>query len=106
MATVSGRFAHTVELIQFESGVQLSAQNIQYVSTFVADIGMGRMIANPFIDLNNNGVRESDEPPFLGIQLDVEDAYLNQVQDDGSIEHWPSGFFDQTDKDFARLFGV
>ena len=28
------------------------------------------------------------------------------VLDDGSIEMWPSRFFDQTDKDFARLFGV
>lgn len=25
---------------------------------------------------------------------------------DGSIENWPNGFFDQTDKDFERLFGV
>ena len=28
------------------------------------------------------------------------------VNADGSIEHWPTGFFDQTDKDFERLFGV
>ncbi len=28
------------------------------------------------------------------------------VHDDGSIEDWPSGFFDQTDKDFERLFGI
>ncbi len=27
------------------------------------------------------------------------------VGDDGSIESWPDGFFDQTDKDFKRLFG-
>ncbi len=28
------------------------------------------------------------------------------VQDDGAIEVWPEGFFDQMDKDFSRLFGV
>jgi len=28
------------------------------------------------------------------------------VNADGSIEYWPAGFFDQTDKDFERLFGV
>jgi predicted ATPase len=27
------------------------------------------------------------------------------VQEDGAIEEWPVGFFDQTDKDFERLFG-
>jgi predicted ATPase len=28
------------------------------------------------------------------------------VEDDGAINNWPPGFFDQTDKDFERLFGV
>jgi predicted ATPase len=28
------------------------------------------------------------------------------VKEDGSIEYWPVGFFDQTDKDFERLFSV
>ncbi len=28
------------------------------------------------------------------------------VNADGSIEHWPDGFFDQTNKDFNRLFGI
>lgn len=28
------------------------------------------------------------------------------VNEDGSIEYWPIGFFDQTDKDFERLFGI
>ena len=28
------------------------------------------------------------------------------VNTDGSIEYWPAGFFDQTDKDFERLFGL
>lgn len=27
------------------------------------------------------------------------------VAENGAIEHWPAGFFDQTDKDFQRLFG-
>jgi len=27
------------------------------------------------------------------------------VLENGAIEEWPDGFFDQTDKDFARLFG-
>ncbi len=27
------------------------------------------------------------------------------VNDDGRIERWPEGFFDQLDKDFSRLFG-
>lgn len=27
------------------------------------------------------------------------------VHENGAIEDWPEGFFDQTDKDFARLFG-
>ncbi len=28
------------------------------------------------------------------------------IAENGAIEDWPSGFFDQTDKDFERLFGV
>lgn len=28
------------------------------------------------------------------------------VQPNGGIEEWPEGFFDQTDKDFERLFGI
>lgn len=28
------------------------------------------------------------------------------VSDDGSIDHWPDGFFDQMNIDFSRLFGV
>lgn len=28
------------------------------------------------------------------------------IEADGAITHWPPGFFDQTDKDFERLFGV
>jgi predicted ATPase len=28
------------------------------------------------------------------------------VQPNGGIEEWPEGFFDQMDKDFARLFGM
>lgn len=28
------------------------------------------------------------------------------VKEDGSIEEWPDGFFDQTDKDYERLFGL
>jgi predicted ATPase len=28
------------------------------------------------------------------------------VQPEGGIEQWPEDFFDQTDKDFERLFGV
>ncbi len=28
------------------------------------------------------------------------------IGDDGSIEDWPVGFFDQTDRDFERLFGM
>jgi hypothetical protein len=28
------------------------------------------------------------------------------IQEDGRIEKWPDGFFDQMDKDFERLFGV
>lgn len=29
-----------------------------------------------------------------------------EVESDGSIEKWPEGFFDQTNIDFSRLFGV
>lgn len=28
------------------------------------------------------------------------------IESNGAITHWPPGFFDQTDKDFERLFGV
>lgn len=28
------------------------------------------------------------------------------VKEDGGIELWPDGFFDQTDKDYERLFGI
>jgi len=29
-----------------------------------------------------------------------------EVMDDGAIEQWPTGFFDQLDRDFERLFGA
>ena len=32
-------------------------------------------------------------------------GYFDPIAD-GSIEHWPDGFFDQTNKDFNRLFGI
>jgi hypothetical protein len=85
MASISGRFAHAVELLQSDNDQILSVQNIQYTTTFVSGLGVGRMIAHPFVDLNTNGTRESEEPPFIGIQLDVEDAFLNQVLEDGSV---------------------
>lgn len=35
-----------------------------------------------------------------------ESAVIIPVNTDGSIEYWPDGFFDQTNKDFQRLFGI
>ncbi len=29
-----------------------------------------------------------------------------KIDDDGSIEEWPYGFFDQTDRDYYELYGV
>ena len=51
---------------------------------------------------------ESDELNVLYFDRDEEGthAITIPVQPDGSIEHWPQGFFDQIDRDFERLFGV
>lgn len=39
--------------------------------------------------------QDNDEEPFVSIPIDEK----------GGIDNWPSGFFDQTDKDFKILFG-
>ncbi|MGB0385312.1 MAG: DUF3696 domain-containing protein [Ardenticatenaceae bacterium] len=51
---------------------------------------------------------KSSELNILYFHRDDDGIRLSNIPvlDDGSIETWPSGFFDQTDKDFARLFGV
>lgn len=43
---------------------------------------------------------------ILYFQRDIDNHIIEiSVGDDGSIENWPSGFFDQTDQDYKRLFG-
>jgi predicted ATPase len=51
---------------------------------------------------------KSSELNILYFHRDDDGIQLSNVPvlDDGSIETWPSGFFDQIDKDFTRLFGV
>jgi predicted ATPase len=43
---------------------------------------------------------------ILYFQRDIDHQVIKiPVGNDGSIENWPDGFFDQTDRDFKRLFG-
>ena len=50
------------------------------------------------------------EPARLNILYFLREENIQIIQipvgDDGSIENWPDGFFDQTTRDFERLFGV
>ena len=55
-----------------------------------------------------DNIIKSSELNILYFHRDDDGILLSNIPvlDDGSIETWPSGFFDQTDKDLARLFGV
>ena len=49
----------------------------------------------------------ADDLNILYFDRDVElKVHQIPVKQDGSIEFWPTGFFDQTDKDFERLFAL
>jgi predicted ATPase len=49
----------------------------------------------------------ADDLNILYFDRDVElKVHQIPVKQDGSIEYWPTGFFDQTDKDFERLFAL
>jgi predicted ATPase len=48
----------------------------------------------------------TDDLNILYFQREADSQVVQiPVGDDGSIEYWPAGFFDQTDKDYQRLFG-
>lgn len=49
----------------------------------------------------------ADDLNILYFQRNMDlDILKIPVEANGAITHWPPGFFDQTDKDFERLFGV
>ncbi len=49
----------------------------------------------------------SEDLSILYFQNDLENPVVQiPVQPDGGIEEWPDDFFDQTTKDFERLFGI
>ncbi|MBD2148606.1 DUF3696 domain-containing protein [Pseudanabaena sp. FACHB-1277] len=50
---------------------------------------------------------DSEDLSILYFQNDLESPVVQiPVQSDGGIEEWPDDFFDQTSKDFERLFGI
>lgn len=50
---------------------------------------------------------EHENLNILYLQLNSEQPVVQiPVLPNGGIEEWPQGFFDQTDKDFERLFGI
>jgi predicted ATPase len=50
---------------------------------------------------------DSEDLSILYFQNDLENPVVQiPVQSDGGIEEWPDDFFDQTSKDFERLFGI
>jgi predicted ATPase len=50
---------------------------------------------------------DSKDLSILYFQNDLENPVVQiPVQSDGGIEEWPDDFFDQTTKDFERLFGI
>jgi predicted ATPase len=49
----------------------------------------------------------SEDLSVLYFQNNLENPVVQiPVQPDGGIEEWPDDFFDQTSKDFERLFGI
>ena len=49
----------------------------------------------------------SEDLSILYFQNDLENPVVQiSVQSDGGIDEWPDDFFDQTSKDFERLFGI
>ncbi len=48
----------------------------------------------------------TDDLKILYFQQGNEQVVHIPVEPDGGIDEWPEGFFDQTDKDFDRLFGI
>jgi predicted ATPase len=54
-----------------------------------------------------DGLVESDSVNIMYFQKDESNKAIDiKIDKNGKIENWPSGFFDQTEKDFERLFGV
>jgi len=50
---------------------------------------------------------DSEDLSILYFQNDLDNPVVQiPVQPDGGIEEWPDDFFDQTTKDFERLFGI
>jgi predicted ATPase len=50
---------------------------------------------------------DSEDLSILYFQNDLENPVVQiPVKPDGGIEEWPDDFFDQTSKDFERLFGI
>lgn len=50
---------------------------------------------------------DSEDLSILYFQNNLENPVVQiPVQSDGGIEEWPDDFFDQTSKDFERLFGI
>ena len=50
---------------------------------------------------------DSEDLSILYFQKDLDNPVVQiPVQSDGGIEEWPDDFFDQTSKDFERLFGI
>ncbi|MBD2318296.1 DUF3696 domain-containing protein [Phormidium tenue] len=50
---------------------------------------------------------DSEYLSILYFQKDLDNPVVQiTVQSDGGIEEWPDDFFDQTSKDFERLFGI
>lgn len=84
-ATISGKYAYSIKVVQSRDTTVLSVQHLQYTPSFIADLGIGRMIAHPYIDANRNGIREDEEVYFHNIQLAVDNIYDNKVANDGVV---------------------
>jgi predicted ATPase len=54
-----------------------------------------------------DGLIKSDSVNIMYFQKDENKNVIDiKIDEYGKIENWPSGFFDQTEKDFEKLFGV
>jgi predicted ATPase len=54
-----------------------------------------------------DNIIQNDEVNVLYFFRDTVNSFVQiPINDNGSIDNWPNGFFDQTNLDFSKLFGV
>ncbi|MBF0563858.1 MAG: DUF3696 domain-containing protein [Nitrospirae bacterium] len=115
---VSGLIAQKDEMLIVENPeahLHPSAQTqIAYFLSLVSSCGVQVLIEshsdhvlNGLLIAVKDGIVKSDDLNILYFGKEKEHVNMKEIEvhDNGKIEDWPDGFFDQTEKDFARLYG-